>query len=703
MSLKTRRLAPLSTCAVFLSLTASSAALAHVTPSPGGAAKHRLEGIRVAASDIEVFGLMASAPIAQPPGDLDFLPKIIEAYRKRDFSEADIFESKLADPAALALAEWVAIRTGAPLGFGRLRAFTEDYPDWPVTSLVRRRMEEALLRNRVGASEVRAFFAGDGPMSGAGRIALAFALLEDGKPTEAADLVRHIWREETFGPELEKRILERFPTALAVADHRFRMERFLLKESWGAATRAAGYAGKPYETLVKARMGVFRGGKAAEKAFGAVPASLRSDSSYMFSRALFLRRKGKLVEAAEVMNKAPRDPEILADGDEWWNERRLIARTLLDKGDAKAAYAVASHHGAESPAQRIEAEFHSGWIALRFLDDAKGAAKHFAEAASIASTPISVARAAYWQGRAAEALNEDADAKRYYQLAADQPITYYGQLAREKLGLPIELRSSEPLTEDGRRAFEALTPVKALKLLQQVGEEELAISLSIELAQTLGDPARLAALAELAETHGNHRAVLSIGKIAVQRGFPLDAYAYPVAGIPDFNPIADEVEPAMVYAIARQESAFNPRAKSHAGARGLMQLMPATAKRTAQRFKVGFDVDRLIEDPAYNAKLGSAHLFELMEDWRGSHILAFASYNAGGGNVMKWVKSYGDPRKPGIDTVDWIERIPFYETRNYVQRVLENLLVYRHRLEPKLPIAEASALPKAEANALPAE
>jgi soluble lytic murein transglycosylase len=175
--------------------------------------------------------------------------------------------------------------------------------------------------------------------------------------------------------------------------------------------------------------------------------------------------------------------------------------------------------------------------------------------------------------------------------------------------------------------------------------------------------------------------VLAVGKTAVQRGFPLDTHAYPSFGIPQFPTIGDPVEQAMVYAITRQESAFNPKALSTAGARGLMQLRPATAKRTAKRFGVAFDVDRLTADPAYNAKIGAAHLGELMEDWRGNHILAFASYNAGGGNVSKWIKAYGDPRHPNVDPIDWVERIPFSETRNYVQRVMENLHVYRHRLE----------------------
>jgi soluble lytic murein transglycosylase len=506
-------------------------------------------------------------------------------------------------------------------------------------------------------------------------------LKADGLDQDANAQIRHVWREDTFGSDIESRILDRFPGVLTEADHRYRMERLLLKENWGGATRAADHAGKDYTTLVKARMGIFQGKKKAEKAFGAVPAALRKDASYLFSRAVYLRRANKLVEAAGFIKQAPRDHEARVDGDEWWAEQRLIARALLDKGDAQTAYDVASNHAAESPAQQIEAEFHAGWIALRFLNNPTAAAQHFATVAKTASTPISISRIAYWQARAAEGAGSQEDAKLFYGRAADKPTTYYGQLAMAKLGQNVSLRRADPLPEDGRKAFEALAPVQAVKLLRQLGEPELSLGLYSDLAQSLTDPGQLDALAGLASSEKNPRAVLAIGKIAIQRGFPLDLHAYPLAAIPEFEPVGDEVEPAMVYAIARQESAFNPRAVSSAGARGLMQLMPATAKRTAQRFGVGFNLERLVEDPSYNAKLGSAHLGELMEDWKGSHILAFASYNAGGGNVKKWIDAYGDPRKPHVDVVDWIERIPFYETRNYVQRVMENLQVYRQRLD----------------------
>jgi soluble lytic murein transglycosylase len=651
-------------------------------------------------ADAEALGHVPFAIVAVgPPGDEDYLPRILAAYRTGDIAEAEILKSKLEQPAAMAVARWFAIRSGVAAGVDQITAFERDFGDWPVTALMRRRAEEALLTVRRSPARVRAFFAHRAPVTGAGRIAFALALRDDGADAQAQEMVRHAWRNDNFGPELEGRLLDEFPGVLGQADHRFRMERLLFKESWGAALRAASRAGEEYTTLVKARMGAFQGGKKAEKALGAVPAHLRSDSSYVFSRALYLRRKGKFADAAQVMAQAPRDPNLLADGDAWWTERRLIARALLDKRDPKAAYEVASWHGAETPAQRIEAEFHAGWIALRFRDDPAAAARHFAEAASIAATPISVARAAYWQGRAAEAAGAAEDAKRFYHRAADKPITFYGQLAGEKLRQPIELRAAESLDEEGRKAFEARVPIQALRLLQRIGETELAIGLYADLAQSLTDPTQLDALGEMALQSQNPRAALIVGKTAVQRGFPLDAHAYPINGIPSFDPIGDRVEPAMIHAIARQESAFNPKALSSAGARGLMQLMPATARRTAKRFGIGFDVDRLVDDPAYNAKIGSAHLGELMEDWRGSHILSFASYNAGGGNVMKWIKTYGDPRKPDVDPIDWIERIPFSETRNYVQRVLENLAVYRQRFHGPKP-ARTRTL---QADALPAE
>jgi soluble lytic murein transglycosylase len=637
-----------------------------------------------------------AAPVPEVPdparpkisGDTDptLLRGAIDLYRKGRVADGDRMRDGFTDPAARALLEWVAIRAGAGIGFNRTVAFVRANPDWPAGPLLRRRAEEALLSERKSPAVVRAYFATAKPSSAPGKFALALALRADGCEADAAEMVRDLWRTESFGRSLEAKVLDAFPDALTRVDHRYRMERALLKDDWESAGRAAGYAGGGYASLVRARRAVEDKSSGAAAALAAVPPSLRGDASYIFSRAQYLRRADKPEAAAAVLATAPSNPDVLVDGDEWWIERRIVARKLLDLGDAKTAYAVASQPAARSPEKRIEAEFHAGWIALRFAGDPAAAAQHFAQVAAIAESPISVARAAYWQGRAAEALGQSEEAKRFYERAALQPIAYYGQVARARLGqTSLPLRAPADLEGAERQAFDGRLSIRALRLLGEAGIKELALPLYIDAARDLSDPRELQALGDLATDMKDARALVAIGKLAVQRGLPLDAHAYPTIGIPTYETFTavPQVERAMVYAIARQESQFDPRAQSGVGARGLMQMMPATAQRTARRVSTAFDVDRLTSDPAYCAKLGQAHLGELMEDWRGSYVLAFASYNAGGGNVKKWIDAYGDPRKGDVDVIDWVERIPFTETRNYVQRVMENLQVYRSRLDSR--------------------
>ncbi|MEE7438925.1 lytic transglycosylase domain-containing protein [Methylobacterium oryzae] len=637
-----------------------------------------------------------AAPVPEVPdparpkisGDTDptLLRGAIDLYRKGRVADGDRMRDGFTDPAAKALLEWVAIRAGAGIGFNRTVAFVRANPDWPAGPLLRRRAEEALLSEKKAPATVRAYFATAKPVSAPGKFALALALRADGCDADAAEMVRDLWRTESFGRSLEAKVLDAFPDALTRVDHRYRMERALLKDDWESAGRAAGYAGGAYASLVRARRAVEDKSSGAAAALAAVPPSLRSDASYIFSRAQYLRRADKAEAAAAVLATAPSNPDVLVDGDEWWIERRIVARKLLDLGDAKTAYAVASQPAARSPEKRIEAEFHAGWIALRFAGDPAAAAQHFARVAAIAESPISVARAAYWQGRAAEALGQSEEAKRFYERAALQPIAYYGQVARARLGqTSLPLRAPADLEGAERQAFDGRLSIRALRLLGEAGIKELALPLYIDAARDLSDPRELQALGDLATDMKDARALVAIGKLAVQRGLPLDAHAYPTIGIPTYETFTavPQVERAMVYAIARQESQFDPRAQSGVGARGLMQMMPATAQRTARRVSTAFDVDRLTSDPAYCARLGQAHLGELMEDWRGSYVLAFASYNAGGGNVKKWIDAYGDPRKGDVDVIDWVERIPFTETRNYVQRVMENLQVYRSRLDSR--------------------
>jgi len=605
----------------------------------------------------------------------------------------DRVKSELLDPRDRGLSEWAAVHFGS-VGFDRITAFTREHPDWPVMTALSRRAEEALLTARKPTAAVRAFFAERPPTGAEGKVALALALKTDGAEEEAAALVRDAWRNHTFGSEFETKVLDRFAGVLSRVDHRERMERFLLKESWASALRAAAYAGNDYVLLAKARIAVAQQSGDAQKALDAVPASLRYDSSYLLATVQFLRRQERVDEAAKILAGVAYDAPVSADGDHWWLERRVIARKLLDRGDPYAAYAIARNKVAESVEKRIEAEFYAGWLALRYLKHPATAARHFADAAKLAVKPISVARARYWQARAAEALGADGEARAFFEEAAGYSITYYGQLARTRLGLPeVQLRS---VGNDGRAAFGASPVGQAVKRLYEAGYRDIAFALCADLAASMTDVGQLDALSHLVAENGDGRTLLNIGKTAVQRGYPLDSHAFPLLGLPAAEAGGGPVEEAMVYAVSRQESAFAPEVQSSAGALGLMQLMPDTARRTAKRLGLEFDLGRLL-DPAYNTKLGAAHLGELMEDWKGFPILMFASYNAGGGNVSKWVKAYGDPRSPIVDPIDWVERIPFSETRNYVQRVIEGMLVYRHRLGS----SNASIGPKETASSRP--
>jgi soluble lytic murein transglycosylase len=326
---------------------------------------------------------------------------------------------------------------------------------------------------------------------------------------------------------------------------------------------------------------------------------------------------------------------------------------------------------------RIDAEFHAGWIALRFLRDASDASLHFAAAAAIAQTPLSIARAAYWQGRAAEDAQRDDDAKHFYERAAAYPIAYYGQLAAEKLHRStLQLRAPLDVAEGDDRN----EATRIVDLLYAAKLDGYALSLAIDGARNYRDERQLAALAAVAASRRDGLASVEIGKQATERGFALDEHAFPIFGVPGFEPLPKSAELAAVYSVARQESEFAGGAASGAGAKGLMQLLPSTARDTAQRSGIAFDAQRLTTDAAYNTQLGAAFLGQLLSDEGGSYVLALAAYNAGGGRVQQWIETYGDPRSGKIDPVDLVESIPFDETRDYVQRVSENLTVYRARL-----------------------
>lgn len=633
-------------------------------------------------------------PLAAPPTGVstDILKTAISAYRGGKLAEGDEATRRLNDPAARALLEWLAIRYNGPsMSFARIDAFMRQYPEWPAGNLAQRQAEYALMRQKAGVDAVIAFFTGKEPQTPHGVLLLAEARRAKGDAKAAAQLIVNTWRNDPLPAALEKRFVTEYPAQLTQTEHRNRMEHFLLQEKWDIALRAATLAGPDHVRLARARMAVAQAkqpGKAAEKALDAVPAALRKDNSWLFSRALFLRKTDDNDGALAIHKTVSQEMLAVDGGDEWWIERRILARRFLDANKADVAYDLVQRHGAERNALKIEAEFHAGWIALRYLNRADAALRHFEAAAKTAGTPVSLSRTAYWRGRAHEALGQTALARASYLDAATHDTAFYGQLARIKLSdqEPVA-RSAEPAI--AHNALNSL-PLRAIRLLHEADADEIATPLYVGVARTLEDPGAIDLVARMAANRNDARSMVVIGKAAMQRGLTLVDAAWPVQGVPQFVQNENRaVERAMVLAISRQESVFDQAALSPAGARGLMQLMPATAQRTAQRAGETYEIGRLTTDAAYNARLGAWHLGDLLDDWRGSYILTFAAYNAGGGNVKKWIAAHGDPRSPDVDPVDWIERIPFGETRNYVQRVMENLQVYRQRLEPGAPMRMA--------------
>ena len=409
-----------------------------------------------------------------------------------------------------------------------------------------------------------------------------------------------------------------------------------------------------------------------------VPASLRNDPSLILARAEARQRAGDSAGAAKIFLEAPRDPKLLVDPDEWWREARVMVRGLLDRGDPQTAYRLAAHVGTpEQENYKADQQFTAGWVALRFLRDPSTAAKHFKSIESFSIHPTTLSRGLYWLGRAQEAAGDRAGAKAAYERAAPYSTTYYGQLARARLGLK-ELAINRPLEPNAadRAQFGKLESVRALRLLHAAGEKDLAIPFYVDLSERLDQPSLLL-LAAVAYEQRDPRGMVLVGKGAHARGILIDTIAFPIFGIPEHPKDEPAVERSVVYAIARQESQFNQAAVSTANAYGLMQVITPTAKAIAKRIGVPFDASKLKGDPAYNARLGAAELGHLLRTFNGSYILAFSGYNAGPGRAREWIGRYGDPRDPKVDAVDWIERIPISETRYYIQRIMENMQVYR--------------------------
>jgi soluble lytic murein transglycosylase len=556
---------------------------------------------------------------------------------------------------------------------------------------MRRRAEARLWQEQRDGATVRGFV-GQEPTSAIGRLALTRVEMGEGNRAYAESEVRAVWRSDQLSAELEAAVLAAFPGMLTRADHVARMDRRIGAKDFGAAMRAAKRAGDDQVAIVKACTAAEAKSANGGALLNAVRADAREDLGYALCRLHWLLRndapgsnigghivtpEGDIAAAVKLTLAASQENLRRQDTDEWWRERRALARKLIDRGDAATAYQVVRDAvPPANPYYRTEFQFMAGWIALRFLADPAAALKHFARVDEGTTDPITLARAAYWRGRAAEAAGLLEEMQAQYEAAARFPTAYYGQLARARLGLDdVVVLRSPPDPADGN-ANELL---HAADILYKIGEGDLILSFVSDLAKESSDPAVIAGLGKLTGHYNDAQAMLLVGKTALSRGLPVDVYAFPDIGVPNYTAVGSKLDRCIVYAIVRTESGFDQGDMSSAKAVGLMQVTPGAGRDTAKRFGVAYDWNRLVSDPIYNTQMGAAEISALLKDYRGSFILTFAGYNAGRGRVQQWVAQHGDPRDPNVDAVDWVERIPFAETRNYVQRVMENLQVYRSR------------------------
>ena len=577
-------------------------------------------------------------------------------------------------------------RPAGGYGFDAIADFIARNPSWPAQETLLRRAEEVLATSNDDA-RVRQWFADRQPLTGTGALRLAEALQRSGDRQGAGQLIRTAWRDMPLGERQEQDILQRFAGYLTAADRWARVDRAVWDKRFSDAQRLASTIEPGERALVDARIKLARDSIDGPDAVQAVPAALARDPGLLYERARYNRRNGFEPEALVIHQQSQLPlgrPQI------WWREREWFVRRLLRDGRNREAFDLASRHGLspEHGQPHAEAQFLMGWIALRRLNQPDHALTSFGTLHATSRFPVTLARAAYWAGRADEAAGRHDAARDWYRKAAAYPVTYYGQLAL--LQLPPNARpAAAPIpvpSREERAEFDRSELARAARLLSDIDETDRMKHFLRRLVDVAQSPAQHRAVAQLALGLGRPDLAVSVAKRSAQRaGVMVADEGWPMIDLPS----GEAPERALVLATIRQESAFEADAVSPVGARGLMQLMPATARGEAAKLgRRDHSLLRLTSDPAYNVTLGSSYLSGLLGLYNGSPLLALAAYNAGPGRAAQWIRENGDPRSTAVDAIDWVEMITIEETRNYVQRVIENQQIYRRKLGQRNWVAQ---------------
>ncbi len=577
--------------------------------------------------------------------------------------------------------QWLSFNNKGNTNYEALSSFINAHPEWPFMNKFRGQAE-AVMPSNLPDAQIIAWFARNEPQTGTGATRYAAALMNQGRTSEANKIIRDTWIDKSMSREEQRAFYARFQGHLDKDALIKRMDRQLLRGNYTNARAVAEALGNGYPALAEARIALSMDAGGAETLLARVPQSLQRDSGLLYERLKWRRQKNLNDGAIAILADAPK-MESVSNPEEWWKERNIVIRRLMETRQYPRAYDLAKRHDQKPGTPAFtEAQWVSGFLALRFVNKPWEAFETFERMFHNVETPISKSRAAYWAGRASEVLKHSEIARQWYQEAAKYQTTFYGQMAASALGMPDQKLPPVRSTNSAKQSVQNHDMARAAQYLARAGYRSEASAFLLRAADKAGSVSEIEGLAAVAESIGQTPIAIKIAQEAQNKhGVILTGFLYPTLE----SKMGDvrETEWALAHAIMRQESRFDQQAISPAGARGLMQLMPGTAKETARKIGINHQNDWLTTRPDYNIRLGSRYISDMVNRYGGEYAMAAAAYNAGPGRVSQWINENGDPRSSQRDMIDWIEEIPIYETRNYVQRVLEGVHVYRQIMGTK--------------------
>jgi soluble lytic murein transglycosylase len=632
--------------------------------------------------------IVLAGQIAYASTDNDVVSALKQA-EKGNWGRLQQLANRSGDPAVQSALKWYAYTQGvSDNSFASTARFLQDHKDWPYIDKIRLEAEKHINDN-VPDVVVIEWFKNNRPFTSYGMDRYLNALKARARYAEIKDLLQEWWSDADLTRDQQKQFFASYGRFITRESHMKRMNALLYRRDYANAFGVAEVLGNGYVQLAKARKALATDDPAVNAYIAGVPANLKNDEGLLYGRLKWRRENDLNDGAIEILNHSPSAKDMY-DPKLWWRERHIIIRRLLEKKDYQRAYRLAASHKQEEGFPLAQAEWIAGWLALRFVQKPWQSFEHFERLYKNVKTPISKARGAYWAGRASDALRHPEISKQWYSVAIRYPETFYGQLAAENLGQKINIAQKIPtISPAQRQGFRRQPLVKATKWFAKAGMKQETTALLLRLSKNAKTTEEFLYAAELADVLGYRHVAIKISQdLQAEKNVRVAKYLYP--SLTDELRDVRNVEWALVNALIRQESRFDEQAISSAGARGLMQLMPATAKHVASKKGLRHQTDWLVTRPPHNILLGSDYIYNLIQKFDGNYAMAAAAYNAGPNRVVQWNEEVGDPRKGEIDLIDWIELIPFYETRNYVQRVLEGVYVYRDVIQEnqKMPMAE---------------